>query len=87
MERPSEQLGGHKTEARKKMKKYPDMTELFARKEARRRQLASLPIAEKMEIAQRLQEIAEHAPGRHAVSRQKVKINVIRPRRKNTKVA
>jgi hypothetical protein len=45
------------------MKKYPDMTELFARKEARRRKLASLPIAEKMEIAQRLQEIGRNAPG------------------------
>ncbi len=47
------------------MKKYPDMTELFARKEARRKVLANLPIEQKMEIAQQLQEIAKKAPGRH----------------------
>jgi len=46
------------------MKKYPDMSELFALKEARRRELANLPIEEKMKIAQRLQEIGRHAPGR-----------------------
>lgn len=70
------------------MKKYPDMTELFARKEARRRQLASLPIADKMEIAQRLQEIAQHAPGRHVGSKtQKVKIEVIRRQGKRKRVA
>jgi hypothetical protein len=45
-------------------KKYPDMTELFALKEARRRKLANLPVAEKMEIAQRLREIGNNAPGR-----------------------
>ena len=45
------------------MKKYPDMTKLFAQKEARRRKLANLPIAEKMEIAQRIQDIGRHAPG------------------------
>ena len=45
------------------MKKYPDMSKLFAMKEARRRRLASLPITEKMEIAQRLQEIGRQAPG------------------------
>lgn len=47
------------------MKKYPDMTKLFALKEARRRKLANLPITEKMEIAQRLQEIGLQAPGRN----------------------
>jgi hypothetical protein len=47
------------------MKKYPDMTELFALKEARRRKLANLPIAEKLEIAQQLQEIGRQAPGRN----------------------
>jgi hypothetical protein len=46
------------------MKKYPDMSKLFALKEARRRKLADLPIDEKMEIAQRLQEIGRQAPGR-----------------------
>lgn len=45
------------------MKKYPDMKALFALKEERRRKLANLPITEKMEIAQRLQEIGRHAPG------------------------
>lgn len=45
-------------------KKYPDMSKLFALKEARRRKLANLPITEKMEIAQILQEIGRHAPGR-----------------------
>lgn len=44
------------------MKKYPDMTKLFAAKEARRRKLANLPIEEKLEIAQLLQEIARQAP-------------------------
>lgn len=44
------------------MKKYPDMTKLFAAKEERRRKLASLPIEEKMEIALRLQEIGRHTP-------------------------
>lgn len=51
------------------MKKYPDMTALFAAKEARRRKLASLPITEKMEIAQRLQEIGRQAPGRFVKSK------------------
>jgi len=56
------------------MKKYPDMTELFARKEARQKVLANLPIEEKMQIAQRLQEIAKKAPGRHVQPAQRVKI-------------
>jgi len=45
------------------MKKYPDMTKLFALKEERRRKLANLPITKKMEIAQRLQKIGSDAPG------------------------
>jgi hypothetical protein len=71
------------------MKKYPDMTELFALKEARRRKLANLPIAEKMEIAQRLQEIARHAPGRHASpgKRAQWKLVGMRPKNKNKRVA
>lgn len=51
------------------MKKYPDMKALFAAKEARRRKLANLPIPEKMEIAQRLQEIGRQAPGRFVKSK------------------
>ncbi|MGH9906050.1 MAG: hypothetical protein ACRD8U_10785 [Pyrinomonadaceae bacterium] len=46
------------------MKKYPDVSQLLALKEWRRRKLARLPITEKMEIAERLREIARHAPGR-----------------------
>jgi hypothetical protein len=53
------------------MKKYPDMSKLFALKEERRRKLANLPITEKMEIAQRLQEISRHAPGLKARVKEK----------------
>jgi hypothetical protein len=53
------------------MKKYPDMSKLFALKEERRRKLANLPITEKMEIAQRLQEIGRHAPGRDVKSKER----------------
>jgi len=69
------------------MKKYPDMTELFALKEARRRKLASLPIAEKMEIAQRLKEIAEHAPGRRISEGKRVKWSLVDLRPKKKRVA
>jgi hypothetical protein len=58
------------------MKKYPDMTKLFALKEERRRKLAKLPIAEKMEIAQRLQEIGRHAPGYVKTKRRNAKWKV-----------
>jgi hypothetical protein len=68
-------------------KKYPDMTELFALKEARRRKLANLPIAEKMEIAQRLQEIGRRAPGRHASEGKRVKWSLIDSRPKKKRVA
>jgi hypothetical protein len=61
---------GRKEEA-SEMKKYPDMTKLFAQKEARRRKLANLPIAEKMEIAQRIQDIGRHAPGGRSASHMK----------------
>ena len=53
------------------MKKYPDMSKLFALKEERRRKLANLPITEKMEIAQLLQEIGRNAPGRNVKPRAK----------------
>jgi hypothetical protein len=70
------------------MRKYPDMTELFARKEARRRVLASLPIEAKMEIAQRLQEVAKRAPGRHVQTKtQRVKITSLRQQGRSKKVA
>ncbi len=36
------------------MRKYPDVSELLARKEARRRRLAKLPVGKKMEIANHL---------------------------------
>jgi len=70
------------------MKKYPDMTELFARKEARRRKLASLPITEKMEIAQRLQEIGQRAPGRHVQSKNpRIKLTSVRSQPKKRRIA
>ena len=69
------------------MKKYPDMTELFERKEARRRKLANLPIDEKMEIAQRLQDIGRHAPGRRASTATKAKWSVTPLRPKKNRVA
>ncbi len=68
-------------------KKYPDMTELFALKEARRRKLANLPIAEKMEIAQRLQEIARHAPGRRTSEGKRAKWSLVTMRPKKKRAA
>lgn len=38
---------------------YPDISELLALKEARRRRLALLPLEEKMEIAGRLRKLGE----------------------------
>jgi hypothetical protein len=70
------------------MKKYPDMTELFARKAARRKVLANLPIEEKMEIAQRLQEIAKKAPGHHVQPQaNRAKIPTVRPQSRRKCVA
>ena len=64
------------------------MTALFARKEKRRRMLASLPIEEKMEIAQRLQEIGRTAPGRHLMTKpQRVKITAMRQQVRKKRVA
>jgi hypothetical protein len=65
------------------MKKYPDMTELFALKEARRRKLANLPITEKMEIAERLQEIALQSPSRAkgGVSKKPNEVVAMRPKK------
>lgn len=45
------------------MKKYPDMTKLFALRKARRERLLNMPVEEKMEIARRLQEMGRLAPG------------------------
>jgi hypothetical protein len=71
------------------MNKYPDMTKLFAQKEARRRKLANLPIAEKMEIAQRIQDIGRHAPGgRSQTKRAKwTTVGSVRTRTKEKRVA
>lgn len=70
------------------MKKYPDMKELFARKEARRRKLASLPITEKMAIAQQLQETGRNAPGlRTKPKARKTKWSLTTLRPKKQKVA
>lgn len=77
---------GYSTEV-VKMRKYPDMTELFARKEARRKILANLPIEDKMEIAQRLQEIAKKAPGRKIQPKQRVQITSGRQATRRKRVA
>jgi hypothetical protein len=70
------------------MKKYPDMTELFALKKARRREIAGLPIGEKMKIAQRLSEIGRRAPGRHVQPKnQRVRITRIASRGRKKQVA
>ncbi len=69
------------------MKKYPDMTKLFAMKEERRRRLASLPITEKMEIAQRLQEIGRHAPGHVKSKRRRARMSVAASQPKKQRVA
>jgi hypothetical protein len=43
------------------MKKYPDVSELFALKEARRKAIAQLPVEQKVEISNRLRSIAQNA--------------------------
>jgi hypothetical protein len=49
------------------MKKYPDVTELYKRKEAHRKSGAKRPISEKMVIASRLREVQDQmAPIRAA---------------------
>lgn len=68
-------------------KKYPDMTELFALKEARRRKLANLPITEKMEIANRLREIGRNAPGLRAPSEKRAPWRFTGTRPKKKRVA
>jgi hypothetical protein len=37
-------------------KKYPDVSELFRRREAARRESAQMPVAQKMEVAARLRD-------------------------------
>lgn len=67
------------------MKKYPDMSKLFALKEERRHKLANLPITEKMEIAQLLQEIGRNAPGRNVkpkTKRVKYSLVTLQPKKK-----
>jgi hypothetical protein len=47
------------------VKKYPDVTELYRRKEAHRKSAARRPVSEKMAIASRLREAQERlAPAR-----------------------
>jgi len=43
------------------MKKYPDVSELLALKEARRKALARLPLEAKVKISNRLRKIARDA--------------------------
>ena len=44
------------------MKKYPDVSELFRLKAEWRRKQASRPLAEKMEIAERLRKLSKEIP-------------------------
>ncbi len=62
------------------MKKYPDVAELYKRKEAHRKKEARLSISEKMVIASRLREVQDKlAPIRAAnKSRQSVRKVTIR---------
>ena len=63
------------------MNKYPDMTEIYKRKEAHRKNEANLSISEKMVIASRLREVQEklapiRAANKSQRSRRKVSIPV-----------
>jgi hypothetical protein len=63
------------------MKKYPDVSELYQRKEAHRKNEAKRSISEKMDIASKLREVQDQlAPTRAANkaqrSRRKVTIRV-----------
>jgi hypothetical protein len=49
------------------MKKYPDNTEFFALKEARRQEINKLSDAERLKIAKRLSTFARQATGRRRV--------------------
>jgi len=44
------------------MKKYPDVSELFALKEERRQRLARLSVEEKLEIVDRLRRASQEIP-------------------------
>ena len=49
------------------MKKYPDVTEIFRRKEANRKDDAKRPVSEKMAIASKLRDVQERlVPARAA---------------------
>ena len=65
------------------MKKYPDVAELYKRKETHRKNEAKRPISEKMVIASRLREVQEKlAPIRAAnkAKRSQRKVNIpVRP--------
>lgn len=63
------------------MKKYPDVSELFKRKEAHRKNEAKRSISEKMDIASKLREVQHklapvRAANKSARSRRKVTIPV-----------
>jgi hypothetical protein len=63
------------------MKKYPDVTELYKRKEARRKTAAKQSVSEKMVIASRLREVQNKLAPIRAVnksqrSRRKIAIPV-----------
>jgi hypothetical protein len=63
------------------MKKYPDVSELYKRKEAHRKNEANRSISEKMDIASKLREVQDklapvRAANKSARSRRKLTIRV-----------
>jgi len=63
------------------MKKYPDVSELFKRKEAHRKNEAKRSISEKMDIASKLREVQDklapvRAANKSARARRKLTIRV-----------
>jgi len=57
------------------MKKYPDVTELYRRKEAHRKSEAARPLNEKMAIASRLREAQEKFAQTRAANKAKRSAN------------
>lgn len=56
------------------MKSYPDVSELLALKEERRRRLARLSIEEKLQIVERLRQAAQEIPKLIPNKKQSVKV-------------
>jgi hypothetical protein len=62
------------------MKKYPDVTEIYRRKEANRKSDAKRPVSEKMAIASKLREAQERLAPVRAANKAKRAGNKIRIR-------